>query len=633
MAINPDLLVSAAILQDYFVDNVTAEAMSNGVITLYQDNNRTTLKNWYYQSGSPGAYTYVALPNPLTLSGVGTITDANGNDTIPFFYPFRESDNLTPETYYITVVDSNGQGQFTRQNFPSHLGSGGGGGGGGTDIDNLIINNVFWRNVGSVNLQSILATTVSLSQHDGFTMPDLLFIKNTGGAADTLTFTKFGLGSTPLIGDITPEYYINHKCTSLQAGETQKVYQIPITLHVKTLESQKGTITIQAQNVGGNVNNFINIFVYQFLGTGVASPAPVLIQKLILNNSWQKFSIPVTLPSASGAVLGNGDDDALFLQIGIPTAVTCEVNFTLPSLFLSTTVPTNNFVDYDEINAIISSPRTGDTRTSINQFAPYGWVPMNDGTIGNPSSNSTSRANADTWPLYNLIWTLASPFDTGFPFNGIAQMFTSAGATANYGVSAIADFNANKALSLTKMFGKVVMGTVPISMLLPKDHAPIVASNSAGALLITVADISAFYPTVPVIFNSTGSLPGGIVGNAIYFASNIVGNTFNVYPNYNDAILLTSPILFTSTGSNSTITVQVTGTSIGEYFHRISIPELPIHNHGLFLQGGGAVRPIVNATAATTTSGEDQSVIDNTGGGNTHNTIQPSTFYNIFMKL
>ena len=60
MPINTDLLIAAAMLQDSFVDK-NGQPMSAGVITCYQDNSRTTLKNWYYQSGLPGNYTYLSL--------------------------------------------------------------------------------------------------------------------------------------------------------------------------------------------------------------------------------------------------------------------------------------------------------------------------------------------------------------------------------------------------------------------------------------------------------------------------------------------------------------------------------------------------------------------------------------------
>src|SRR5688572_32217220 len=118
MAINTSLLIAAPMLQDYLVDKSTGAPLTAGIITCYQDNSRTTLKNWYYQSGVSGNYTYIRLPNPLTLSAVGTIQDNNGNDVIPFFYPYSETDNVTRQPYYITVDNSQAQRQFTRENFP-----------------------------------------------------------------------------------------------------------------------------------------------------------------------------------------------------------------------------------------------------------------------------------------------------------------------------------------------------------------------------------------------------------------------------------------------------------------------------------------------------------------------------------
>ena len=54
MAINPALLIAAPVLQNYLVNKDDGLPMANGVVTMYRDNSRTTLKNWYYQSGSPG---------------------------------------------------------------------------------------------------------------------------------------------------------------------------------------------------------------------------------------------------------------------------------------------------------------------------------------------------------------------------------------------------------------------------------------------------------------------------------------------------------------------------------------------------------------------------------------------------
>ena len=65
MAINPSLLVSAAVLQLYFVDKDTVTPFSDGNITFYQDFSRTFLKYVYYQTGVPGYYVYLPATNPI----------------------------------------------------------------------------------------------------------------------------------------------------------------------------------------------------------------------------------------------------------------------------------------------------------------------------------------------------------------------------------------------------------------------------------------------------------------------------------------------------------------------------------------------------------------------------------------
>jgi hypothetical protein len=123
MTINPSLLIAAPMLQDYLVDKDSGKPLSNGVVSLYKDEARSFYKNWYYQTGTPGAYTFIPLDNPLHLSNAGTIQDPNGNDVIPYYYPYQENNENIPETYYVTVYSSDRNGhrahlQFTRENFP-----------------------------------------------------------------------------------------------------------------------------------------------------------------------------------------------------------------------------------------------------------------------------------------------------------------------------------------------------------------------------------------------------------------------------------------------------------------------------------------------------------------------------------
>lgn len=451
MPINTNLLVAAPVLQDAFVD-VSGKPMAAGTITCYKDNSRTTLKDWYYQTGSPGSYEYITLPNPLTLSASGTVCDDNGVDTIPFFYPFDEEDFLISDPYYITIDNYQETTQITRSNFP-FMGTGSEEFEDATNAENYIVNNVFWRNCGTMNLNSVLDAIVCPGAHDGYQYPDIRFIKDSAGAIDTVTFNTFPLSATPaLLDDPTPEYYLNHTCSSAGSSETMKYYQFPLSYHVKTLVGLNATFTIQAQNGGGSSSSesTIRIYLLQDLGTGAGTTRELLSSETI-TASWEKYQISYQFPGTAGLALSDVGNDAYYLQIGMPLNSICNLNFTKPSMYVVlNAAPTNNFQTYDEISPIINGARTGDVRTSLNSFVPFGWVPANDGTIGSATSGSTARANVDTWPLFNLIWSSVA--------DSYAPIFDSAGAPTARGVSAYQDFVDNKRLSLTRSLGRVMGG-------------------------------------------------------------------------------------------------------------------------------------------------------------------------------
>ncbi len=446
MAINPQLLVSAAVLQLYFVDKDTGIPLSNGTITFYQDNARTFLKNVYYQTGIPGNYVFLPAPNPMSLSAVGTPQDDNGNDIILFYYPFDENDSNVQQLYYVTAFNSNAAPQWTRSGFPfASLNSP------IPDEDitlkNLIVNNVFWRNIGSANISST-NTVIAPGAHEGLAAPDIRYIKDVNDGTDTITFTKFtSTLATTANGAVTPEYYLNFN-SSVAGTSTFKVVQFPINLHITTLTANtQYTVQLWAQNVSGNVANNLQVYLFQYLGTGVSSPAPILITpQITTSNTWTRYTLNTQIfPTGYGTAVSTTGDDAYYLQVAFPTGSATNINFTQPELYLGNDVAANNFQSYDEINSIISSPRTGDIRTSINSFSPFGWVAMNDGTIGNASSGAT-RPNIDTWQLFDLLWN-----NVGTTY---APMFTSAGAPVAYGGSSYADWILNRRISLTKTLGR-----------------------------------------------------------------------------------------------------------------------------------------------------------------------------------
>lgn len=85
---------------------------------------------------------------------------------------------------------------------------------------------------------------------------------------------------------------------------------------------------------------------------------------------------------------------------------------------------------------------TGDAKLTMKTTADSGWVIANDGTLGNAASGGTTRANADTINLFTLLWTNYA--DAQCPVSG------------GRGVSAAADFAANKTIQLPLMLGRAL---------------------------------------------------------------------------------------------------------------------------------------------------------------------------------
>lgn len=115
-------------LQESILDKITGEPLSAGVVTFYQDINHSNLKPIYQVVEAPNnTYEYALLNNPITLTSIGTFADDNGNDIIPFLYPYlgspSDAEQGAIDLYYIEVYAAQppvGTGllQFTRSAWP-----------------------------------------------------------------------------------------------------------------------------------------------------------------------------------------------------------------------------------------------------------------------------------------------------------------------------------------------------------------------------------------------------------------------------------------------------------------------------------------------------------------------------------
>lgn len=399
------------------------------------------------------------------------IFDLNGVQG-PFYW---EIDTANPdETYYIFVNDADGNLIWDIDDFaPS---SGGGGGGNITtyiSFVNYINNNQFIDHIDDVASPiGLTDLVIAPSNHKGFTPalispkvgthgvvgPDIRFVKDSLANSDSISFPLFDLADAPLTDDVTPVDYIRYQCTTTNPGETYKAFQFPITQKIKNLSNQIVTFKVWAAVTALPVD--LQVYVRQYFGSGTAASAEVwnaVGSVISLTTTWTAFYRSFTVPDVAGKSLGNAnqqtDDDALYIQLAMPTNVACDVLFTKPSLFLGDVQPGADFQDYDNINSINSTPRTGDIRVSLSPTAPQGWVAMADGFIGEDGSIATSsvnRGNKDTFQLYSTIYTGVS--DTYAPVTG--------GRTApgNTMTAAIADFVAGKTMQLPLSLGRALAG-------------------------------------------------------------------------------------------------------------------------------------------------------------------------------
>lgn len=384
------------------------------------------------------------------------IFDANGTRG-PFYWETDSAD--LDDTYYLEAYDSNDNLLWTIDDF---FPPGSGGGGNTTTyvpLNNYIANNVFIEHIADTanptNTQNLL---IAPANHHGFTPdlinpvvgasgvvgPDTRFVKNNTNATDQITFPQFALGSDPLTGDVTPVDYIRYQCTNSPAGETYKCFQFPICQKVNNLDNQAMTFTLWAKVAVTPVN--LTVYLRQYFGSGGSPTAEnrPSVGTLTLSTTWTKFNISLTVPNTAGSALGSCGDDALYVQLELPLGVPCDVWFTKPALYLGNINPDIDFFSYDEIDAIIQSPRVGQVVTSLRSSAPRGWVSMNDDSIGSASSAATNRANIDTFQLFKTIW------------DGVSD--TYAPVSTGRGVTAVADFAANKTLTLPRSLGRALAG-------------------------------------------------------------------------------------------------------------------------------------------------------------------------------
>lgn len=642
----------------YIADNLGLP-LAGGYLATFSSLDHSQFKAVYKDPAGMFPWPYVDILNsqgiPIGIQGIQF--DENGSQG-QFYFQF---DSASPgDLYYLEVYDSNGNLVWSVDNYTP-----GGGSGGGTvtealNLKNLVINSEMFRNF-SNGLSAVSPTTffvvapgantglVKTSSNAG---PDIVFVKNDETATDTLSFTKFTLGEAFPDGTPTPVEYLNYSCTIASSTETQKIVQFPITQGVQNIQDQTTTITIYARGNSGTTTLTLNWL--QFFGDGPSAASPssgpsylvTPIDTLTLTGAWQKFTVSApdsNIPSVTGGIVGECNNDGLFLQIQYPLNSTCNIDFTKPCVYLSNLSPDIEYETYDMTDANMDTYRTGDVRTSIQTYINGGWVRMDDGTIGNLSSNAITRGATDTFPLFSMLWDMDSTY---------VPMYTSAGALQARGASAVDDYAANYAISLPKTLGQVLAGSSIFTITSASQDGPQTFTVNTGTstsnlVLSGPLKSTAFGTGSPVILQTTGSLPSGLSVNTVYYSIYVNSTTIKVATTIANALAGTG-VTFSTNGSG-TNTVQLVnntqGLFQGEISHSQTLAELP-QNMSLSIdnaansklwafQGGGSGVGIflgLSPSPPTTVTATGQIIVSGTNG-NAFNVMQPTTFMNVFMKL
>ena len=293
-------------LQQYFVDKVTGLPLAGGIVTFYKDQARNEKKDIYQLDGAAPNYTYKKLPNPITLSPIGTMVDEFGYNILPYFFPYNSAGDV--ELYYITVESADYQLQFSIQAFPNTVADTSGN---ELAIKNYIPNGQFYSHY-ITNEDPASPYTPAGTIRSSFTAVAAGgwgFWRSEGSTAnDSVTFSDFG--GAVSIPDGYPRYAANISCTSVDPSDQYKQFGIEFNDVNKFSSSDDSPIYYTLSFVGksNSGSEDINVVVVKNYGAGGSSEDTIVIGSLTLTSSYDRYNIPFTFGNNSGkTIIGDGN--------------------------------------------------------------------------------------------------------------------------------------------------------------------------------------------------------------------------------------------------------------------------------------------------------------------------------------
>lgn len=209
---------------------------------------------------------------------------------------------------------------------------------------------------------------------------------------------------------------------------------------------------------------------------------------------------------------------------------------------------------------------TGDLKWRLESVTIAGWVRINGRTIGNGASGASERANADTQALFVYIWSTYA--------DAICPVLGGRGGTA------LADYNANKQITLLDGRGRTIFGLDDMgnaalgaftNVTFTKGNATTGgASGGTNATTLLTTNLPPYTPAGTVASTSTATVSGqpAIAGATVNSAGG-AGTTLPSIPVGAIAVTTTSTFAGAAQGGTSAPISSVPSALLGTIFWKL----------------------------------------------------------------